>query len=494
MPLRLPTWPSRKSTRIGRLDGTEKARGRKMSASRRSPPGPKTGFLGLSHVRRMRSDLLGFPTELARTYGDLVRVRMGPEQLYFVNHPAFVREVLITRGKSFRKLPRIIRAFRSIDGNGLVLSEGDFWLRQRRLVQPAFSPKRFDGYARTAVDCTREMVASWRPGMRIEVSAEMRKLALRIIARTLFDVEIIDVEGRIGTAIETLSAIVTRQTGSLIQWPEWLPTPDNRQKRRAIRVLDEIIRRVIRERRESGEDKGDLLSMLLKAVDEEGDGTGMTDEQARDEAITLFNAGQDTTAAGLTWLWYLVAKYPEVEEKLREEAQAVLGDRTPAYGDMPALRYTAMVVKETLRLFPPTWALIPRVAVEDVPLGDYVIRKGGWVYIYPWVLHRDPRFFPDPERFDPERFAPGRVEAIPQHAYIPFGAGPHVCIGNTFAHMEMVLAVSTVAARFRLSLPPNVRSITVEPHVAIRPRGGLMMEVQAAPRSVTVENAAAVGG
>jgi cytochrome P450 len=448
-----------------------------MSASR-TPPGPKTGFLGLAHVRRMRDDLLGFPTELARKYGDLVHVRMGPERLYFVNHPNFVREVLITRGKSFRKLPRILRAFRSIDGNGLVLSEGDFWLRQRRLVQPAFSTKRFDGYAGTAVNCAREMVDSWRDGAEIEVSAEMRRLALRIIARTMFDAEVIDVEGRIGSAIETLSEIVTRQTGQLIQWPEWLPFPDNRRKHRATKVLDDIIRRVIQERRASGEDRGDLLSMLLKAVDEEGDGTGMTDEQARDEAITLFNAGQDTTAAGLTWLWYLVATHPEVEQKLRDEAEAALGGRPGTYADLPSLPYSAMVVKESLRIYPPTWALIPRVAVENVPMGDFVIRKGGWVYIYPWVLHHDPRFFPDPERFDPERFAPGRAETIPQHAYIPFGAGPHVCIGNTFAQMEMVLAVSTVVPHYRLSLPSATPPVILEPHVAIRPRGGLRMRVE----------------
>ncbi len=290
-----------------------------MSASRRDPPGPRTGFLGLAHLRRMREDLLGFPTELARTYGDLACLRMGPQRFYFVNHPAFVREVLVTQGKSFRKLPRIIRAFRSIDGNGLVLSEGDFWLRQRRLVQPAFSTKRFDHYAQIAINCTREMVDGWQAGTEVEISAAMRRLALRIIARTMFEAEIIDAEGRIGAAIETLSEILTRQPSRVIQWPEWLPTRENRTKHRATQVLDSIIRGVIRERRATKVDKGDLLSMLLAAVDEEGDGTGMTDEQARDEAITLFNAGQDTTAAGLTWLWYLVATHPEVAEKLRNE-------------------------------------------------------------------------------------------------------------------------------------------------------------------------------
>src|SRR5579863_3489042 len=236
-----------------------------MSAKRK-PPGPKNGILGLQHLHQMRGDLLGFPTELARKYGDLVYVRMGPTGLYFVNHPDFVREVLVTRGKSFRKLPRIVRAFRSIDGNGLVFSEGDFWLRQRRLVQPAFSAKRFTGYAKTMVDCTQEMIDSWRAGAEIDVVAEMKQLALRIITRTMFDVEITDAEGQIGGALATLSEVVTRQTSRIMQWPDWLPTPENRRKHDAVAVLDSIIRRVIRERRTSGEDKGDLLSMLLKAV------------------------------------------------------------------------------------------------------------------------------------------------------------------------------------------------------------------------------------
>jgi len=218
--------------------------------------------------------------------------------------------------------------------------------------------------------------------------------------------------------------------------------------------------------------------MLLNAVDEEGDGTGMTDEQARDEAMTLFNAGHDTSAAGLTWLWYLVATHPEVEQKLRDEAQSVLGGRPATYADIPALRYSTMVVKETLRLYPPTWGLIPREAIEAVPLGDYVIPKGGWIYIYPWILHHDPRFFPEPYQFVPERFSPGRIEHIPQHAYIPFGAGPHVCIGNTFATMEMVLAVSTMIQRVRLQLPANHPPVVPEPYVAIRPRGGLRMRVE----------------
>jgi cytochrome P450 len=300
----------------------------------------------------------------------------------------------------------------------------------------------------------------------------------------LFDVDVVDSEGVLGAAVETISEVVTRQTGQIIMWPDWVPTRGNRRKRRATAVLDAVIRRVIRERRASGRDAGDLLSMLLAAVDT--DGTGMTDEQARDEAITLFNAGHDTTAAGLTWLGYVLATHPDVDEQVREEVRRVLSGRPAAYADLTALAYTTRVVKETLRIYPPTWGLIPRVAVEDVPMGRYVIPKRSWIYISPWVLHRDPRFFPDPERFDPERFAPGRAESIPQHAYIPFGAGPHVCIGNSFSMMEMVLAVATIVPRFRFALAPDQPPVVPEPFIAIRPRGGLRLRVEPAPEAALV--------
>jgi cytochrome P450 len=453
-----------------------------MAAANRFPPGPKTGFFDFSLARRLQNERLEFPTELARTYGDLAHVRLGPVHLYFANHPDLVKKVLITRGKSFKKLPRLIKALSQVDGNGLVTSDGDFWLRQRRLVQPAFSPKRFDGYAKTVVDCTQQTVDSWSPGSQIDVLREMRELALAIVARTLFGAEVSDTEGTLASATETISEIVTRETGSLIQWPRWMPTADNRRKREAIQVVDRVIRRIIRERRASGEDRGDLLSMLLAAVDEEGDGTGMTDEQARDEVITLFNAGHDTTASSLGWTWYLLATHPDVASRIRDEARSVLQGRPAAYAALPALAYTTQVVKESMRLYPPTWALIPRVARQQVTIGGYDLPKGAWVYIYPWVLHRDARFFPDPQRFDPDRFAPDRVDSIPQHAYIPFGAGPHVCIGNTFATMEMTLALATIVPRYRLTLPANHPPVIPDALIAIRPREGLTMRVEPQPK------------
>jgi cytochrome P450 len=449
-----------------------------MMVANRFPPGPHTGFFDLSLAKRLQTERLDYPLELARTYGDFVHFRLGPVHLYFANHPDLVREVLVTRGKSFRKLPRLIRCLREVDGNGLVLSEGDFWLRQRRLVQPAFNVKRFDGYAKTIVDCARQAVDSWSPGSELNVPLAMRRLTLAIVARTLFGADISGSEEALGAATETISEIVTVQTGRMIQLPIWIPTAENRRKRQAIEVVDRVIRRIIRERRVSGEDRGDLLSMLLAAVDEEGDGTGMSDEQVRNESITLFNAGHDTTASALTWTWYLLATHPEIAERVREEAQTVLRGRRAAYADMPALAYTTRVVKESMRLFPPTWALIPRVATQSLTIGGYELPKGAWVYMYPWVLHRDPRFFPDPERFDPDRFAPDRADSIPQHAYIPFGAGPHVCIGNTFATMEMALALATIVPRCRLTFPADHPPVVPEALIAIRPRDGLTLRLE----------------
>ena len=237
------------------------------------------------------------------------------------------------------------------------------------------------------------------------------------------------------------------------------------------------MRSTIRKRRESGQDQGDLLSMLLLAVDEEGDGRGMTDEQARDEAMTLFNAGHDTTAAALAWVWYMVATNPAIEARLIEEIDSVLGGNTPVLADAGRLPYVEMVIKESLRLYPPTWSLVPREVVDPFELNGYPIAHGSWVYIFPFVTQRDPRFFANPLSFDPERFSAERSEQIPQHAYIPFGGGPRVCIGEKFAMMEMVLIVATVLQKVRVTLAADQGEVEPEPLIAIRPKGGLRVAI-----------------
>ena len=447
----------------------------------RIPPGPRGHLFGLTLARRLATDPLNFITEVGRTYGDLAFFRMGPVRAYLVNHPDLIREVLVTKGKQFYKEPKSLDTLRQVDGEGLVITEGEKWLRQRRLLQPAFHARRMGRYAEAIVERTQHMLAAWQAGQSLNIVDEMTHLTLEIIAKVFYDTALTGRAAQLGEAVRVLSQAFYNEVTTLVRLPDWLPLPAKRRKRWAIATLDTLIREIIRERRASGQDHGDLLSMLLLAVDEEGDGTGMTDEQARDEAVTMFNAGHDSTAAALAWIWYLVSLHPEVETTLIEETQRVLGDRPAMADDLPNLVYTSSVVHESLRLYPPVWALFARVPQADVELGGYTVPAGSWVYIFPWVTQRDPRFFADPERFDPGRFAPERADQIPQYAWIPFGGGPHVCIGQSLAVNEMVLIVATILQKFRLKLAPDQpREVVPEPLLAIRPKGGLRMVVQAA--------------
>jgi cytochrome P450 len=445
---------------------------------RRYPPGPKAHFFGIALSKRFRERTLEFLVEVGRIGGDLGHFAIGPIHFYLVNHPDLIREVLVTKAKLFPKLRKTTDVIRQVEGNGIVVTEGDFWLRQRRLVQPAFAPARLARYADLMVEYTNRALERWGDGAVVDMAGEMRQLTLAIIARTLFDVELTGKAANLDEAGQVLGEVLPREMSAPIRLPDWLPLPGKARKRWAIRVFDELIWDVIRQRRASGEDMGDLLSMLLKAVDAEGDGTGMTDTQARDEAMSLFHAGHETAASGLSWLWYVLVRQPEVASRVVAEVDAVLNGRTARMADLSSLAYTQMVVKETLRLYPPVYILFGREAAAEVELGGYPIPKGAWVHLSPFVTQRDPRFFPDPEKFDPERFAPGHVEQIKPHAYFPFGAGPHVCIGNTFALVEMTLITATVLRRFRLEFAPD-QPADVEPHalLALRPKGGLRLRI-----------------
>jgi cytochrome P450 len=454
--------------------------------NRTYPPGLSDGFFGLRLAKRFARDPLAIPTEVAEKCGDYASMRMGPYRIYFVHRPELIHQVLVTKAKSFRKQARATEAFRKIDGNSLVVTEGDVWRRQRRLVQPAFHPRRFDHYGRIAVDATGRMLEQWSAGVTVDVEQEMTHLTLVIIAKALFNAEVTGEAARFADAVAELARQFMVEVKSFVPLPDWLPLPSKRRKRAALAVVDAFIRNVIRERRAWGKDEGDLLSMLLIANDD--DGSQMSDQQVRDEAITLFNGGHDSTAAELCWIWDSIGRHPDVEAKIVAELQHVLGDRPPTYADVANLRYTEMVVKETMRLWPATIALFVREALEDVPLGEYVIPRGGWVYMMPYIVHRDPRLFPDPLRFDPERFAPGRVEKMTPNSYFPFGAGPHVCIGNTFATMEMVLIVAMVLQQYHPESLPGQGPPEPEVRVSLRPRGGLklrMVKRERAPTAVT---------
>lgn len=441
------------------------------------PPGPAGRFFGLFLGLNFANDPLGFVTRIAREYGAIASCQMGPVRAVFVNHPDLIREVLSTRARLFRKHQRLVEALRQVDGDGLALTEGDLWLRQRRLLQPAFGPKRMGRYAEAIVERTGRFIDRWQPGQTVNMVNEMTHLTLEIIASVFYDTELTGKAARLGEAVRVLSLTLYEEASSPIRLPEWLPTPSKRRKKWAIATLRGLIDDFIRERRAQGSpDRGDLLSMLLLAVDHEGDGKGMSDRQAQDEAVTMFNAGHDSTAAALAWIWYLIARHPDVERRLIEEMQAVLGDRPATFDDVPKLVYSEMVVREALRLYPPVWALFAREALQDTELGGYRIPRGSQVFMFPWVTQRDPANFPDPLRFDPERFSAERIDQIPQYTWLPFGAGPHICIGLSLALMEMTLIIPTILQRFRPTFAPEQpHDVDPEPLLAIRPKGGLKM-------------------
>jgi cytochrome P450 len=440
------------------------------------PPGPRDWFFGLTIGLRSLREPLAFLQEMARDYGDIAHVHVGPYHTYLINHPSLIREVLVTKGKSFVKWEAQKRVFRKIDGDGLINSEGDFWLRQRRLIQKAFHHRRLGRYAEMTVGLTRRRLDRWTAGAAINLDREMSELALEIAGETLFGVDLRDHAAWLGELAEILRETFISEFLAPVPLPDWLPLPSKRRMRRAIRELDAFITGIIRDRRASGEDKGDLLSMLLLAVDEQGDGTGMTDRQARDEAVTLFNGGHDSTSAALAWTCYFIARDPGVQERLRNEVEAVLGRRVATFEDLPRLTFADTVVKESLRICPPTSALFTRQAVAEVEIGGYRLAPKSLVAISPYVTQRDPRWFPQPERFDPDRFGAGRVEDIPEYAYFPFGAGPHVCVGNTFAMMEITLIVATVVQRFHLELSPGQENLAPELKVSLRPKGGVWVK------------------
>jgi cytochrome P450 len=437
------------------------------------PPGPRDWFFGVTLGRRSLREPLTFLQEMIQRYGDIVHLHLGPVHTYVINHPNLIRQVLITKGKSFRKWERQKRVFRKIDGDGLINSEGDFWLRQRRLIQKAFHQRRLARYAEMMVELTQRRFDHWIDGTAINLDQEMSQLALEISGQTLFGVDLSDQAAWLGETAEILRSTFIREFLAFVPLPDWLPLPSKRRMRRAIRTLDTFISGIIRDRRASGEDKGDLLSMLVLAVDDQGDGTGMTDRQARDEAVTLFNAGHDSTSAALAWTGYFIARYPGIQERLQEEVAAVLSARPPTVEDLPRLPFAGTVVKESLRLYPPTPVLINREAITEVEIGGYRLAPGSLVILSPFVTQRDARWFPEPGCFDPDRFAPGKVEDIPEYAFFPFGAGPHVCIGNTFALMEITLIVATLAQRFQLELAPGQENLDPELKVSLRPKGGV---------------------
>jgi cytochrome P450 len=437
------------------------------------PPGPK-GRPVLGNMLGYARDPLGFLTRCSREHGDVVRLRFPGTLAYLITHPDDVEQVLVKNNRNFIK-DRYTREELSVLGNGLLINEGDFWRRQRRLAQPAFHRQRVEAYGETMVAFTERMLDDWQDGEVRNVHAEMMRLTLEIVAKTLLDADIAGEAEGVGEALGQIMDYFSDQgSGSFLRLlPESVPTPANVRYRRAVRRLDGIIYSIIEERRRSGADTGDLLSMLLHAEDE--DGNRMDPKQLRDEVMTVVLAGHETTAIALSWTFYLLGENPETERNLTAELEEVLDGRAATIRDLPRLRYAGAVIKESMRLYPPAWA-IGREALGDCEIGGYHVPTKTQMFISQYVTHRNPRFFDRPDDFDPSRWYDGRTDHLPPYAYFPFGGGPRMCIGSNFARMEAVLLLATIAREFRLE-PVTGGPPVPQPSITLRPRGGIRMKL-----------------
>ena len=442
-----------------------------MSTRVSYPPGPRAGLPG-AEILAYRRDPLGMFTRLAREHGDVAHVRLGAYDLVLLSHPEYIRDLLVTHHRNFQKGPAL-RNTKVVLGEGLLTSEGELHLRQRRLAQPAFHRQRIPAYAAAMAAHAGRLGGRWEDGDTVEVSREMSHLTLRVVAETLFGAR---VEGEADEILGALTEAMRWFDLLLLPWAPLLlrlPLPATRRFRAAQDRLDGTVRRLIEERRGTGEDRGDLLSMLLLASE---DGERMTAGQLRDEALTIFLAGHETVANMLTWTWYLLSQRPDVEERLHAELDEVLAGGPPSAADVPRLKYTRMVLAESMRLYPPAWG-VGRRALGPYEVGGWRLPAGTVVVASQWVTHRDERWYPEPERFDPLRWAPGAEAVRPRYAYFPFGGGPRVCIGEGFAWMEGIILLATLARGWRLRLAPGQR-VAPRPLITLRPEHGMRMVLE----------------
>lgn len=427
------------------------------------PPGPTGTVIG-GHIRQFGTNLLDFLLDTAREYGPLASFRVGPKRIFLASKPDLIEQVLVRDAKHYVKHFGA-RAFKPVLGNGLVTSEGAYWEAQRKLVQPAFQKTRVHSYAPAMAELAEAMLQSWAPGKSIRINFEFEALTSRIALKTLFDLDDDGDRERFSNTLALAFDLMTARLRRVLKFPLWMPTPENLQLRRAIAELDQTVQGFIASGRSRGGVADNLLSRLIFA--KRDDGSQMNDRELRDEAMTLYLASHETTALTLTWTWYLLSRHPRVEAKLVSEWRNVLAGKIPSADDIPRLPYTGAVIAESMRLFPSVYVL-GREATADLELGGYRVKRGYTVLMSQWVSHRDPEYFSDPEEFRPERWESGFARRLPKFAYYPFGGGRRVCVGSSFALMEVAIVLAAVGQRYRFNLDPEA-IIEIKPQITLMP-------------------------
>jgi cytochrome P450 len=421
-------------------------------------------------MRDFNRDQLRFIERLNHEYGDVVWARFLYVPAIFLYHPDDIEYVLVTNPKNFIKSMSLrSNFFQRLVGNGLLTSQGDQWKRARRLSQPAFHRERVASYGDTMVNYTNRLTAKWQEGETRDIHTDMMRLTLEIVVQCLFSADVSHDVDDVGATLKELVKPFAAQ--ATLKWilNNRLPTPTHLRFHRLAKKIDDVVYRIISERRATGKDEGDLLSMLLAARDE--DGSQMSDRQLRDEVMTLFLAGHETTALTLAWSWYLLGTHPEAERKFHAELDEVLGGRAATAADLPRLKFTEQIAKESMRLYPPAYGL-GREAIDDCEIGGYLVPAGTQVFMFQWATHRDSRFYDEPLSFCPERWTEDFIERLPKYAYFPFGGGPRVCIGASFAMMEIILCLATIGQKWRLELVPD-HPVSISPAMSLRPKDGI---------------------
>lgn len=435
------------------------------------PPGPKTK-IPLGHLFPFQRDSLAFLKKIADEHGDIVHFKVGPIRVVLLNHPDYIKEVLSTQNSNFVK-GRPLKMAKELIGEGLLTSEGEFHKRQSRIIQPAFHRKMLESYAPAMTDCTVQLMNGWEDGLQVDMFEEMIRMSTAISGKTLFNVDTEQETPEINQALQDVMSLFGRISLPFSEWLFKLPLRSTRKFYNAKARLDDTIHRIIATRRQSKVEHEDLLSLLLQAQDS---AEGMSDQQIRDEALTLFLTAFDTTSIALTWTWYLLSQNPEAETKLHEELDQVLQGRIPMVEDLPQLKYTRMVLGESMRIYPPIY-LITRQALEDFEVGPYVVPADTIVLMSPYLIHHDARFRQNPETFDPYAWEEHAQGISSKYEYFPFSRGPRACIGEPYAWLEGVLVLATIAQSWRLKLVPG-HPVELLQLINLRPKYGMMMELE----------------